>query len=62
MYLLQVVEKVKKMRQGPALGQGVMDCGAMCMPGLAEKVAELVDDAVAQGAKVCLCPKSICMA
>lgn len=58
-YLLQVVEKVKKMRQGPALGQGVVDCGAMCMPGLAEKVAELVDDAVLHGAKVGLCPKSM---
>ena len=31
---------------------GVYDCGAMCMPGLAEKVAELVDDAVQRGAKV----------
>ena len=29
-----------------------VDCGAMCMPGLAEKVQELVDDAVAKGAKV----------
>ena len=45
--------------QGPALGgrSGAgrvdqVDCGAMCMPGLAEKVQELVDDAVAKGAKV----------
>ena len=40
------------MRQGPALGGGPIDCGAMCMPGLAEKVADLVDDAVQHGAKV----------
>ena len=29
-----------------------VDCGAMCMPGAAEKVQELIDDAVAKGAKV----------
>ena len=29
-----------------------VDCGAMCMPGLAQKVQELVDDAVANGATV----------
>ena len=51
---VQVVDKVKKMRQGAPLGGGVVDCGAMCMPGLAEKVAELVDDAVAEGAQVYL--------
>ena len=45
--------------QGPALGGRAgagrvdqVDCGAMCMPGLAEKVQELVDDAVAKGAEV----------
>lgn len=45
--------------QGPALGgrdgsvrPEEVDCGAMCMPGLAEKVQQLVDDAVAKGAKV----------
>jgi len=31
-----------------------VDCGAMCMPGAAEKVQELIDDAVAKGAKVTL--------
>lgn len=41
-----------KLRQGPAAGEGVVDCGSMCMPGQAEKVQELVDDAVAKGAKV----------
>ncbi len=29
-----------------------MDCGAMCMPGAAEGIQSLVDDAVAKGAKV----------
>lgn len=50
---MQVVANVNKMRVGPALGQGTVDCGAMCMPGSAEKVGELVDDAVSHGAKVC---------
>ncbi|KAJ9528462.1 hypothetical protein QJQ45_020356 [Haematococcus lacustris] len=49
-YCRQVVEVVRRMRQGPALGPQVVDCGAMCMPGLAEKVQGLVDDAVARGA------------
>ena len=40
------------MRQGHALGEAPVDCGAMCLPGLAERVAELVDDAVAAGAQV----------
>ncbi|KAL4856021.1 Aldehyde dehydrogenase 22A1 [Chlorella vulgaris] len=40
------------LRQGPASGEGMVDCGAMCMPGAAEKVQELVDDAVKKGAKV----------
>lgn len=42
----------KQLRQGHALGSRPVDCGAMCMPGLAEKVAELVEDAVQKGAKV----------
>ncbi|CAL8470086.1 g9628 [Coccomyxa elongata] len=42
----------RRLRQGPALGDAPVDCGAMCMPGLAEKVAQLVEDAVADGAKV----------
>ena len=40
------------MRQGHSLGGALVDCGAMCLPGLAERVAELVDDAVASGAQV----------
>jgi hypothetical protein len=60
--LLQVYEEflrratavVGQLRQGPAVGGagGAVDLGAMCMPGLAEKVQALVDDAVARGAKV----------
>ncbi|BDA44107.1 betaine aldehyde dehydrogenase, chloroplastic [Coccomyxa sp. Obi] len=42
----------RRLRQGPALGDAPVDCGAMCMPGLAEKVAQLVEDAVADGAEV----------
>ncbi len=51
-FVNQVAEVTKRMRQGPALGGGTIDCGAMCMPGLAEKVADLVDEAVQHGAKV----------
>ena len=40
------------MVQGPPLRPAGVDCGAMCMPGAAEKVAALVDDAVIKGAKV----------
>ena len=52
-FVQQVADTTAKMRQGPAVGGSTVDCGAMCMPGLAEKVAELVDDAVQQSAKVC---------
>ena len=48
----RVAATVGKLRQGPALGHGPVDCGAMCLPGLAERVQELVDDAVALGARV----------
>lgn len=51
-YISSVVEAVKKARQGPPLGSDLVDLGAMCMPGQAEKVQELVDDAVANGARV----------
>ena len=46
------MEVAKQLRQGHALGGTPVDCGAMCMPGLAEKVAELVDEAVQKGAQV----------
>ncbi len=42
----------RAMVQGPPLRPAGVDCGAMCMPGAAEKVAALVDDAVIKGAKV----------
>lgn len=32
----------------------MVDCGAMCMPGAAEKVQDLIDDAVKKGAVVSL--------
>lgn len=51
-FVNQVADVTKRMRQGPALEGGPTDCGAMCMPGLAEKVADLVGDAVQHGAKV----------
>ncbi len=49
------MEVAKQLRQGHALGDRPVDCGAMCMPGLAEKVAELVDEAVQKGAQVRAC-------
>lgn len=71
-FVSQVADLTSKIRQGPAVGGEIVDCGAMCMPGLAEKVAELVDDAVQHGAKVSmashtsmqitlLCSQYLCM-
>ena len=51
-FLGAVAAAAGKLRQGPALGRQPVDCGAMCMPGLAERVATLVDEAVADGAQV----------
>lgn len=51
-FVQQVSATCRKMRQGPTLGPEVVDAGAMCMPGLAERVHELVQDAVSHGAKV----------
>lgn len=48
----RAAEATAQLRQGPAGGGGLVDCGAMCMPGQAAKVQELVDDAVVKGAKV----------
>ena len=50
--LERAVDVVRRMRQGPAAGPEVVDCGSMCMPGQAETVQALIDDAVAKGAKV----------
>ena len=54
-FVSQVADITNGMRQGHALGASPVDCGSMCMPGLAEKVAELVDDAVQRGARVSSC-------
>ena len=48
----RAAEATARMRQGAASGAALVDAGAMCMPGAAAKVQELVDDAVAKGAKV----------
>ena len=51
-FVQQVSATCRRMRQGPTLSAEVVDAGAMCMPGLAERVHELVEDAVSHGAKV----------
>jgi acyl-CoA reductase-like NAD-dependent aldehyde dehydrogenase len=54
-FLAAATAVARRLRQGPASAGcdgGTVDLGAMCMPGLAEKVAVLVDEAVADGAKV----------
>lgn len=43
---------VRSMRQGHGAGQAVVDTGAMCLPGLSDKVAALVQDARSKGAQV----------
>ncbi|GIL63479.1 hypothetical protein Vafri_17528 [Volvox africanus] len=51
-FLEKVIPLVRNLRQGNPLGPDPVDCGAMCMPGLAEKVHGLVEDAVARGAQL----------
>ena len=58
-FVSSVVEVAKQLRQGHALGGRPVDCGAMCMPGLAEKVGQLVEDAVHGGAKVAPSPTDV---
>ena len=48
----RAAETTAALRQGPASGAAMVDCGAMCMPGAAEKVQDLIDDAVRKGATV----------
>jgi hypothetical protein len=48
----RAAETTAALRQGAANGGEMVDCGSMCMPGAAEKVQELVDDAVRKGAQV----------
>lgn len=49
-FVRRSAETVASMRQGPASGDALVDCGSLCLPGLAEKVQALVDDAVTKGA------------
>jgi hypothetical protein len=51
-FVRQVVDVVRRLRQGPPLGGETVDCGAMCLPGLAQSVERLVKDAVEKGATV----------
>lgn len=51
-FLKEIAQTMWEMRQGNPLGDSPVDCGAMCMPGLAEKVDALVKDAVARGARL----------
>lgn len=49
----KVTKVVKTMRQGPSNGDPFVDCGAICMgPKQLLKYQDLVDDAVAKGARV----------
>lgn len=50
-FLDAIVPRVKELRQGPPLTQEV-DVGALVLPGEARRMEELVQDAVAKGAKV----------
>ncbi|GLC58293.1 hypothetical protein PLESTB_001342900 [Pleodorina starrii] len=51
-FLDTIAPLIRNLRQGNPLGPQPVDCGAMCMPGLAEKVHGLVEDAVARGARL----------
>ncbi|NVB42819.1 aldehyde dehydrogenase family protein [Pseudenhygromyxa sp. WMMC2535] len=44
--------RVEALRQGPPLGETLVDCGATTMPRQLEIIQGLVDDAVAKGARV----------
>ena len=37
-FVERIVAIIRQMRQGPPLGDQLVDCGAICMPGLREKV------------------------
>ena len=54
-FLTTVVSCVKKMRQAPPLngnGNTGVDIGALCLPGEAARIQELIDDATRRGAEV----------
>ena len=51
-FVKMAAASVSQIRVGPATGDAFVDCGSLCLPGLAEKVQMLVDDAVAKGATI----------
>lgn len=51
-WLRDAVEAVGRLRQGAPVGHGTVDLGAQCLPGLREKIHDLVEDARAKGARV----------
>ena len=54
-FVTRLGEIAGSMRQGPPLnanGNSGIDIGALCLPGEAERIKGLVDDAIAHGAKV----------
>jgi acyl-CoA reductase-like NAD-dependent aldehyde dehydrogenase len=51
-FVAKVVEKVKRLRQGPPAGPGTVDVGALTSPEQAEIIEEQIKDAVAKGARV----------
>ncbi len=53
-FVAAVTERARALRQGPPLGAEEVDLGSMTMPRQLEIIQELVDDAVAKGARVML--------
>lgn len=41
-FVERVVRITKQLKQGPVLGGAFVDCGAICLPGLPEKVCLVV--------------------
>jgi acyl-CoA reductase-like NAD-dependent aldehyde dehydrogenase len=50
-FVARMETRVAALRQGPPLAGPIVDCGAMTMPRQLDIIAELVDDAVAKGAR-----------
>lgn len=51
-FLDKCVKAIAQMTQGAASKNEKVDFGSLCLPGLAEKVQGLIDDAVAHGARI----------
>jgi acyl-CoA reductase-like NAD-dependent aldehyde dehydrogenase len=51
-FVARMEKRVAALRQGPPLDGPIVDCGAMTMPRQLEIIQDLVDDAVAKGARV----------